>query len=153
MTLTIVWNPHGFHLIDVRPNGNKFHAGHYLSHIQSAFPEIPVPYQDDRRRHFVILADNARLYCTKMAAQVLHHNSPARALHPPYSPDLALSCFWLFGHLKGVLQRNSCDEPAQLLSANHEILRRVDRETLDAVFQEWMIRLKKCIDGNGESVE
>jgi hypothetical protein len=24
---------------------------------------------------------------------------------------------------------------------------------LDAVFQEWMIRFKKCIDGNGENVE
>jgi len=39
------------------------------------------------------------------------------------------------------------------LSAIQKILRGVDRETLDAVFQEWMIRLQKCIDGNGEYVE
>jgi hypothetical protein len=55
-----------------------------------------------------------------------------------------------------MLQESSFDEPDELdglLSAIQEILKGVDRETLDAVFQEWMIRLQKCIDGNGEYVE
>jgi hypothetical protein len=52
-----------------------------------------------------------------------------------------------------VLQRSSFDEPDELLSAIQKKLREVDRETLDAIFQEWMIRLQKCIDGNGECVE
>jgi hypothetical protein len=34
-----------------------------------------------------------------------------------------------------------------------DILRGFDPETLDAVFQEWMIRLQEDIDGNGEYVE
>jgi hypothetical protein len=38
MMLTVVWNPHGFHLIDVLPKGSKFHAGHYISHIPSDSP-------------------------------------------------------------------------------------------------------------------
>jgi hypothetical protein len=66
------------------------------------------------------------------------------------------SDFWLFGHLKGVLQGSSfdeLDEADELLSAVQESLRGVDRETLDAVIQERMIRLQRCIDGNGEHVE
>jgi hypothetical protein len=39
------------------------------------------------------------------------------------------------------------------LSAVQEILREVNRETLDAVFQEWMTRLQKDIDENGECIE
>jgi hypothetical protein len=41
----------------------------------------------------------------------------------------------------------------ELLSAIQESLRGVDRETLDAVFQEGMIRFQKCFDGNGEDIE
>jgi hypothetical protein len=44
-----------------------------------------------------------------------------------------------------VLQGSSFDEPDELLSAIEEMLRGVDRETLDAVFQEWMIRLQHAL--------
>jgi hypothetical protein len=40
MMLTVVWNRHGFHLIDVLPKGSKFNAGHYISHIISPFPKF-----------------------------------------------------------------------------------------------------------------
>jgi hypothetical protein len=80
---------------------------------------------------------------------------------PPSTPSSSFarsrpSDFWLFEYLKRVLQGSSFDEPDEsdeLLSAIPEILSGVDRETLNAVFQEWMIRLQKCIDGNGEYVE
>jgi hypothetical protein len=55
-----------------------------------------------------------------------------------------------------VLQESLFDEHDQsdgLLSAIQEILSGVGRETLDAVFQRWMIRLQKCIDGNREYVK
>jgi hypothetical protein len=64
--------------------------------------------------------------------------------------------FWLFTYLKGVLQGSSFDEPDEsdeLLSAIQEILKGIGRETLDAGFQEWIIRLQNYIDRNGEYVE
>jgi hypothetical protein len=57
------------------------------------------------------------------------------------------SDFWLFEYLKGVLQGSSFDEPDDFLSAIQKILREIICETLNAVFEEWMIRLQKCIDG------
>jgi hypothetical protein len=54
------------------------------------------------------------------------------------------SHLWIFAYLKGVLQGSSFDEPDErdeLLSGVQENLKGVDRELLDAVFQEWMIRL------------
>jgi hypothetical protein len=63
--LTIVWNRHGFPLIDVFPNGSKFNARHSISHILSLLPEILAFVQDIARRLFVIRADNARPHCTK----------------------------------------------------------------------------------------
>jgi hypothetical protein len=73
----------------------------------------------------------------------------------PYAEYLILliRLIWLFGDLKGVLQGTSLEGRDKFLSAIQAILRGVDLETLNAVFQEWMIRLEKCIDGNGEYVE
>jgi hypothetical protein len=90
----------------------------------------------------VIHADNDILHCVKTVTQVFDHKSLRRARYPPYWPDLAPSDFWLFKYLKGVLQGRSFDEPDELLSVLPGILRKVDRETLDAVFQEWMTRLQ-----------
>jgi histone-lysine N-methyltransferase SETMAR len=145
MMLTIVWNPHGFHLIDVLPKGSKISAGHYISHVRSRLPEILAPYHDDSRRHFAIRTDNARLHFVNTVSQFLDHNSLRRALHSPYSSDLVPSSFWLFRYLKGVLQGSSFDETDELWSAIQEILNGVSRETLDVVFQEGMIRLQNVL--------
>jgi transposase len=91
MMLTVVWNPHGFNLIDVLPKDSKFNAGHYARHIPSSLPEMLASYQDARSRHFVIHAGNARPHCAKTVTQFLDHNSIHRAPHPPYSPDLSFS--------------------------------------------------------------
>jgi hypothetical protein len=31
MMITIVWNPTGFHIIDILPKGSKFNTHHYVS--------------------------------------------------------------------------------------------------------------------------
>jgi hypothetical protein len=153
MMLTVVWHSHGFHLIDMLPKGSKFDPGHYISRIVSPLPQILALYQDDPRRHFVIHADNTRNHCAKTIALFLDHNSLRRALHPSDSTDLAASDVWLLGYLKRVLQVCSLDEPDELLSAIQENSRGVDRETLDARFQESIIRFQKYIHGNGEYIE
>jgi hypothetical protein len=76
MMLTVVWNTHGFHLIDVLPKSSKFNAGHYISHILSPLPEILALYQDDLRRHFVIHADNTRSHCAKTVTQFFESQFP-----------------------------------------------------------------------------
>jgi hypothetical protein len=101
----------------------------------------------------VIHADNAIPHCAKTVAQFLDHNSLRRALHAPDSSDLAPFKFWLFGYLKGVLQGSSFDKADELLLAIQEMLSGFDRESLDAIFQEWMILVQKCIDGNCEYVQ
>jgi histone-lysine N-methyltransferase SETMAR len=98
----------------------------------------------------VILRDNARRHCAQTVTLFSDHNFLRGAAHPPYSPYLALSDFWVFDYLETALQGSSFDEPHELVSGIQELLRRVGPKALDAVFQEWMIRLQKCIDGNGE---
>jgi hypothetical protein len=44
--------------------------------------------------------DNCPVPSSKASKQYLDENSLAPVPHPPYSPDLPPSGFWLFGHIK-----------------------------------------------------
>jgi histone-lysine N-methyltransferase SETMAR len=75
------------------------------------------------------------------------------APHPPYSPDLASSDFYLFEYVKRCLAGLSFEDADQLLAAVEGSLEGIEKLTLQAVFLEWMDRLRKCIATNGEYTE
>jgi hypothetical protein len=54
--------------------------------------------------------------------------------HPPDSPDLAPSDFWLFGHVKTSCVGQTFDEPEQLLEAVTEFLNEVQSPEVIVVF-------------------
>jgi hypothetical protein len=73
--------------------------------------------------------------------------------HPPYSPDLAPSDFYLFGNVKRCLAGLSFGDADQLLAAVEGVLEGIEKVTLQAVFLEWMDRLRKCTATNWEYTE
>jgi hypothetical protein len=101
-------------------------------------------------QNFVIHADNARPHIAKVVLDFCEENGITLAPHPPYSPDLAPSDFYLFGFLKDKLKGCVYDEPGKLLGAIGAILEDVDPATLERVFRHWIKKLEDCISGNGE---
>jgi hypothetical protein len=75
-----------------------------------------------------------------------------QASQPPYSADLAPSDFFLFGDVKGKLMGYRAEAPSELVVLIRVILAESPRETLNAVFLEWMERLQKCVQVDGEYV-
>jgi hypothetical protein len=75
------------------------------------------------------------------------------APHPPYSPDITPSDFYLFGYVKRCLAGLSFEDADQLLAAVEGVLEGIKKVTLQSVFLEWMDRLRKCIATNGEYTE
>jgi hypothetical protein len=76
-----------------------------------------------------------------------------KAHHPPYSPDLAPSDFYLFGYIKRNLSGTSFNEGDELLSAIVDISDFIEKATLNRVFLEWIERLRRCLDISGDYVE
>jgi hypothetical protein len=70
----------------------------------------------------------------------------------PYSPDLALSDCCLFGYLKDRLQGQHFEDGDQLFDAIMSLTETIEKATLQRVFFEWMERLRRYIDTNGEYV-
>jgi hypothetical protein len=57
------------------------------------------------------------------------------------------------GYVKGQLIGYRAETPSELLVRIRVILAEIPRETLNTVFPEWMERLQKCVQVDGEYVE
>jgi transposase len=148
--LTIVWNPRGFHLIDVLPKGLKFNVAHYINTILIPLVERRSAHGTANERKLIVHADNARPHTAKVSTQFLAENRMKPAPHPPYSPDLAPCDFYLFGYVKQRLAGFSFDSAEHLLEAVLEVLDGMETVTLEAVFLEWTQRLMNYIASNRE---
>jgi hypothetical protein len=77
-----------------------------------------------------------------------------QAPHPPirqiWHPETF--SFFLFGYVKGKLMGYCAETPSELLVCILVILDEIPRETLNAVFLEWMERLEKSVQADGEYV-
>jgi hypothetical protein len=82
--LTVMWNPHGIHLVSLLPKGQKWTNQYYIDHI---LPEICALRDVRDRRKLVVYADNAKPHVAKNVKQYLEDNNLKSAPHPPYSPD------------------------------------------------------------------
>jgi hypothetical protein len=63
----------------------------------------------------MVHADDARDKAT-VSQQFMARNVMAIGVHPPYSPELAPSDFYLFGPVKGLLRGKSFENEERLLS-------------------------------------
>jgi hypothetical protein len=90
------------------------------------------------------------VHAVKLSIQYFNENRMKSAPHPPYSPNIAQSDFYLFGYVKRCLTGLSFEDADQILAAVEGVLEGIEKMTLQAVFLEWMDRLRKCIITNGE---
>jgi hypothetical protein len=79
-------------------------------------------------------ADNARPHTAKVSTDYVTRNRMKRAPHPPDSPDLASSDFFLFGYVKRKLMGYRAESESELLVGIGVILAEIPRDILNAVF-------------------
>jgi hypothetical protein len=148
--LTVEWNPHGFHVIKVLPRGCKWTSQYDVDNI---LPNIcPLHIAGDRRK-LVIHAVKASPHVSTRVKQYVEEPGLRTAQHPPYSPDLAPSDFFLFDYVQRPLQGSEFQIVEELLAAVVGMLNAIPTETLISTFHEWIRRLQTCIDTDGEYVE
>ena len=86
----------------------------------------------------------------KAKRKYLEENKVVRIDHPPYSPDLAPSDFYLFGYIKNAFANivlNSMEEAVKEIMA---FVEGNPKKQLIAVFDEWRRRLQSCIEREGK---
>ena len=93
--------------------------------------------------------DNARPHKAKSTIQFCVENKFNIMPHPPYSPDLAPSDFFLFGYLKEKCKGCRFETVDELIEFITEIFSEINSDVLWSVFNEWEQRLNRCIQVKG----
>jgi [histone H3]-lysine36 N-dimethyltransferase SETMAR len=85
--------------------------------------------------------DNARPHQTNDVKTYVQEQGMTLMRHPPYSPDLAPSDFWL--------QLTNYHDSKSLQQAVTKELRAIPQDEFRKTFQKWIERMKLCITNQG----
>jgi hypothetical protein len=147
--LAAVWNPHGFHVLDRLPKGQKWNKGYFISNIGRAIRENFPVAEDDGNRRFVIRVENVRPHLTRLGQRFRDHVFGQKAFHSPYSPDLASSEFWAFGDGNRQLIGQPFETREELVDAVQWTLKDFNPAMLQSAFGDWMMRFRRWIQLKG----
>jgi hypothetical protein len=108
---TIMQNPRGFHVINQLPDCSKMNNEYYITTVPTPVHEkFCSGGSEDCGRPLIIRVDNCSVHTTVATQQFMSDHRMIRMAQPPYSPDLALSDFYLFSRMKNRLELiQACD--------------------------------------------
>jgi histone-lysine N-methyltransferase SETMAR len=144
--LTVIWGGDDFYVIDLMNSQRSFNSEYFVNHILApmvakVFPRGRIPHTRRLQLHL----ENYRVHFSKDTEQFITENHIGHVPHPPYSPNLAPSDFWLFGHVKTSLVCQTFDDPEQLLEAITEFLNEIQPPEV-AVFSHWVERVRWVLE-------
>ena len=140
----VFFSTSGFKLTRFLPIGCTMNAEccvSLLSEMGAAFP-----------RPMWIHMDNAAPHRAKRTQNALGEMGIDVLTHPPYSPDIAPSEFWLFGRIKQSLGQTRFRDASELEATVLGIIREISESEIKKVYSEWIRHLEACIENGGEYV-
>ena len=104
--------------------------------------------ESDRRKIWLHL-DNCRVHNSKQSSEKIEATGFKRTPHPPYSPDIAPSDFFLFGYTKSKLKGCKYEDIDDLVERIYEILNKISKQKRMEVFDAWIKRCEYVITHGG----
>jgi hypothetical protein len=101
----------------------------------------------------VLHFDNASRHTARSIIKDMNRNHLVQGPHPSFSPNLSPSDFYLFGKVKTALMGVTLKDESQLFQCVMNVLHRIPRDELEAVFHEWLVRLDARMQRAGDYVE
>jgi hypothetical protein len=126
---------------------------HYVIEILSPLSEWNIFFALESDRKLVGHANNTQAYTTRFSVKFFEGNRMKTVPHPLCSTDIASSDFSLFGYVKRCLDSRSFLHAEKLVEAVPGVLNSIEKRTLQAVFLEWMNRLRKGVQPNSPCTE
>ena len=146
--LTVFWSTSGFHLVHFASSETRIDSEFICQRLRDLRAALPEPHAGKLFIH----VDNAPSHRAKITQTAIHDLGFTALPHPPYSPDLAPSDFYLFGYLKGAIRGKIFSSIEELQDDILAKISLISQKTLRKVYNEWISRLERCTCGGGEYV-
>lgn len=147
LMLTVYWDWSG--VLSVDYTDGSCNTDYYVGQMQTARKCRRKP----RGEELWLLQDNAPCHTSNVAQTEILKVGFSLLRHPPYSPDLAPSDFYLFGHLKRHLRGQVFESKEEVKLAVDDFLQRQPQNFFKKAFDQLLARWKKCVDANGSYIE
>jgi hypothetical protein len=148
--LTVIWGLDGFRVVDLMTSQLSFNSWYFVNHVMAPMiakvsPHGKTPHARRLQDHL----DNCGVHFSKTTQQLISENHIFYVPHSPYSPDLARSDFWLFGHVKTTLVGQRFEKPEECLEAVTKFVNEIQRSELEPAFSHWLERVRWVPVNNG----
>lgn len=151
--MTVFWDDEGILLTDALEKGQTITAEYY-SQLLSQLPEV---FRRKRKRKefgkMHLLHDNVRPHTAKRTHEKLQELELPLIKHPPYSPDLAPSDYFLFKNLKIFLQGKRYATRNEFEGAVLAFFEEKPPEFYESGLDKLLGRWKSCIDLGGDYLD
>jgi [histone H3]-lysine36 N-dimethyltransferase SETMAR len=149
--ITVFWDACGVLLIDYLPKGETVNSTRYQETLKKL--AVAIRRKRPNLQNVILHHDNARPHTSHATAAVIAAKGWNVLPHPPYSPDLAPSDFFLFGPLKDFLRGQKFDDDEEVKAAVRSWVRQCKPDFFSAGFAQWKNRWDKCVARGGDYVE
>lgn len=150
---SVFWDADGILLIDYLEHGKTINADYYVALLDRLDAILREKRKRTQRKNILFLHDNAPAHKAHKSMNKLEQLRYELVEHPPYSPDLAPSDYYLFPNLKKMLQGRrftSNEEVETQTNAYFEALPKLYYQTgLEMLKNRWT----RCITLKGDYVE
>lgn len=149
----VFWDNHGILQIDWLPEGDTITSQYYIGCLERLRSTVKKERRGKLTRGVLLLQDNARPHTSHLTMAALHDLNFAAMAHPPYSPDLSPSDYWLFSPMKNYLRGKHYGNLSALSSAVSQWIKATPivfyKDGIDTLPQRW----QKCITLEGNYIE
>ena len=141
MMITVIWGVWGVYIVDELPEGMHLNSTYFVEHILFPLDKQKDQIWPGKGNHKIWLhLDNCKVHNSRYTQVAMEKTDFKRSPHPPYSPDIAPSDFFLFGYVKEKLKGQAFKERSTLFEAILSIIQSIPIEMKRRVFDEWAHR-------------
>lgn len=146
----IFWDSTGILMIDYLERGKTINGEYYAEQLARLRERIKEKRRGKLSRGVLLLQGNATAYKTPVAEKSVKDCGFEIMDHPPYSPDLAPSDYYLFPSLKQELSGQVFGSNDDIIDAVEDLFEEKDEEFFKKGISSLEKRWAKCVAVNGE---
>ena len=150
---SVFWDSEGILMIDYLEKGETLTSEYYSSLLVKLREEIRRKRRGKLAKGVLFHQDNAPIHKAARSMATIRENGFEIIEHPPYSPDLAPSDYFLFGNLKNYLRGTSYGSDNDVFEAVEGYFRSQNASFYLKGIKDIRKRWERCIVLKGEYVE
>jgi transposase len=150
---SVFWDVQGILFIDYLEKGKRINSEYYMALLVRLKEEITKKRPHMKKKKVLFHQDNAPCHKSIVTMAKLHELGFKLLPHPPYSPDLAPSDYYLFAGLKKMLARKRFSSNEEVIAETEAYFEAKDKSFYKKGIEMLERRWTDCITLEGMYVD